>query len=212
MRLEASSLSGGAGGSDVDVGRRECPRIGAAEPGGWSVGIVEFVGMQGVPEFASIVGALTEDHQSIGGHGVATRAVSKEPCPDPVGQRQENFWAASMSLGVTVRRRWHRSQPAVVSSTFTERPPEGLVKEDWTSYAAPRSSSSSVDSRDVVGRIFLQLQTHRARCRQILSFMNSLDTSEVHGMRPDRGYRVYIDKALEISPTDGSKPELLLDP
>jgi arginine decarboxylase len=35
--------------------------------------------------------------------------------------------------------------------------------------------------------------------RQILSYMNSLDTSEVHGMRPDRGYRVYIDKALEIA-------------
>jgi len=29
--------------------------------------------------------------------------------------------------------------------------------------------------------------------------MNSLDTSEVHGMRPARGYRVYIDKALEIA-------------
>jgi len=37
--------------------------------------------------------------------------------------------------------------------------------------------------------------------RQILSYMNSLDTSEVHGMRPDRGYRVYIDKALEIAHT-----------
>jgi arginine decarboxylase len=35
--------------------------------------------------------------------------------------------------------------------------------------------------------------------RKILSYMNSLDTSEVHGMRPDRGYRVYIDKALEIA-------------
>ena len=32
---------------------------------------------------------------------------------------------------------------------------------------------------------------------QILSFMASLDTPEVHGFRPDLGYRVYIDKALE---------------
>ena len=36
---------------------------------------------------------------------------------------------------------------------------------------------------------------------EILSFMRSLDTSEVHGLRADRGYRVYIDKALEIAAT-----------
>ena len=29
--------------------------------------------------------------------------------------------------------------------------------------------------------------------------MRSLDTPEVHGYRPDLGYRVYIDKALEIA-------------
>jgi len=34
---------------------------------------------------------------------------------------------------------------------------------------------------------------------QILAYMGSLDTSEVHGLRADRGYRVYIDKALEIA-------------
>jgi arginine decarboxylase len=32
---------------------------------------------------------------------------------------------------------------------------------------------------------------------QILTFMASLDTPEVHGFRADLGYRVYIDKALE---------------
>jgi len=32
--------------------------------------------------------------------------------------------------------------------------------------------------------------------RRILQYMGSLDTSEVHGLRADRGYRVYIDKAL----------------
>ncbi len=36
---------------------------------------------------------------------------------------------------------------------------------------------------------------------QILSFMRSLDTPEVHGFRPDLGYRVYVDKALEIADT-----------
>lgn len=35
--------------------------------------------------------------------------------------------------------------------------------------------------------------------QQILAYMGSLDTSEVHGLRADRGYRVYIDKALEIA-------------
>jgi arginine decarboxylase len=34
---------------------------------------------------------------------------------------------------------------------------------------------------------------------QILAFMRSLDTPEVHGYRPDLGYRVYLDKALEIT-------------
>jgi arginine decarboxylase len=29
--------------------------------------------------------------------------------------------------------------------------------------------------------------------------MRSLDTPEVHGYRPDLGYRVYTDKALEIA-------------
>src|ERR1700734_2425143 len=41
----------------------------------------------------------------------------------------------------------------------------------------------------VPGQVFSQ---------QILSFMRSLDTPEVHGYRPDLGYRVYLDKALEI--------------
>jgi arginine decarboxylase len=36
---------------------------------------------------------------------------------------------------------------------------------------------------------------------QILAFMRSLDTPEVHGYRPDLGYRVYRDKALEIAAT-----------
>jgi arginine decarboxylase len=34
---------------------------------------------------------------------------------------------------------------------------------------------------------------------EILSFMRSLDTPEIHGYRPDLGYRVYVDKALDIT-------------
>ena len=33
---------------------------------------------------------------------------------------------------------------------------------------------------------------------EILSFMRSLDTPEIHGYRADLGYRVYVDKALEM--------------
>src|ERR1700749_1422234 len=42
----------------------------------------------------------------------------------------------------------------------------------------------------VPGQVFSQ---------EILSYMRSLDPPEVHGYRPDLGYRVYIDKALEIA-------------
>jgi arginine decarboxylase len=43
---------------------------------------------------------------------------------------------------------------------------------------------------------------------EILAFMRSLDTPEVHGYRPDLGYRVYTDKALEITaPGANSRPE-----
>src|SRR6516225_2179462 len=51
----------------------------------------------------------------------------------------------------------------------------------------------------VPGQVFSQ---------EILSFMDSLDTPEVHGYRADSGYRVYIDKALEIAaPGANSRPE-----
>lgn len=34
--------------------------------------------------------------------------------------------------------------------------------------------------------------------RQILTFVRDLDTKEIHGYKPDLGYRVYTDKAIEI--------------
>jgi arginine decarboxylase len=43
---------------------------------------------------------------------------------------------------------------------------------------------------------------------EILAFMRSLDTPEVHGYRADLGYRVYVDKALEIAaPGKNSRSE-----
>jgi len=41
---------------------------------------------------------------------------------------------------------------------------------------------------------------------QILSFMRSLDTPEIHGYRADLGYRVYTGKALEIAATTRPAP------
>ena len=49
----------------------------------------------------------------------------------------------------------------------------------------------------VPGQVFSQ---------EILSYMRSLDTPEVHGYRPDLGYRVYIDKALEIAAAATDEP------
>jgi len=42
--------------------------------------------------------------------------------------------------------------------------------------------------------------------QQILSFMRSLDTPEIHGYRAECGYRVYLDKALEIAATTRPAP------
>jgi arginine decarboxylase len=51
----------------------------------------------------------------------------------------------------------------------------------------------------VPGQVFSQ---------QILAFMRGLDTPEIHGYRPDLGYRVYVGKALEIAaPAPNSRPE-----
>jgi hypothetical protein len=34
--------------------------------------------------------------------------------------------------------------------------------------------------------------------REILTFIRDLDTPEIHGYRPDFGYRVYREKAIEM--------------
>jgi arginine decarboxylase len=47
---------------------------------------------------------------------------------------------------------------------------------------------------------------------EILSFMRSLDTPEIHGYRADLGYRVYVDKALEIAVTGSTSPPELRRP
>jgi len=40
--------------------------------------------------------------------------------------------------------------------------------------------------------------------QEIMAFMRTLDTKEVHGLRPDLGYRVFLDKAMEIATGNGA--------
>ena len=40
--------------------------------------------------------------------------------------------------------------------------------------------------------------------QEIMAFMRTLDTKEVHGLRPDLGYRVFLDKAMEIAAPNGA--------
>ena len=42
--------------------------------------------------------------------------------------------------------------------------------------------------------------------RQIQSFIRDLDTPEIHGYKPDFGYRVYTDKAIEITGQECAAP------
>ena len=42
--------------------------------------------------------------------------------------------------------------------------------------------------------------------RQILSFIRDLDTLEIHGYKPEFGYRVYTEKAIEMTSQPSAKP------
>jgi len=50
-----------------------------------------------------------------------------------------------------------------------------------------------------VARLALDLSFGQLFSREILEFMRSLDTPEVHGYDPQAGYRVYTSKALEMA-------------
>ncbi|MGZ6779719.1 MAG: Orn/Lys/Arg family decarboxylase [Mycobacterium sp.] len=39
--------------------------------------------------------------------------------------------------------------------------------------------------------------------REILAFIRDLDTPEIHGYKPDFGYRVYTEKAIEMTRSPG---------
>jgi len=96
--------------------------------------------------------------------------------------------------------------------------PEGDVRrafylaynDSYCEYLTPDEAEQRVESGEqVVSTIYVTpyppgypvLVPGQVFSPQILSFMRSLDTPEVHGYRPELGYRVYTDKALEIATT-----------
>ncbi|KAA0021165.1 aminotransferase class I/II-fold pyridoxal phosphate-dependent enzyme [Antrihabitans cavernicola] len=94
--------------------------------------------------------------------------------------------------------------------------PEGDVRKAFflayddslCEYLSPDEVEEKIESgQDVVSATFVTpyppgfpiLVPGQKFSRQILSFVRSLDTPEIHGYRPKLGYRVYTDKALEIA-------------
>jgi arginine decarboxylase len=83
----------------------------------------------------------------------------------------------------------------------------GLPNDTYCEYLMPDEVEQRVENgQQVVSANFVTpyppgypvLVPGQVFSAEILSFMRSLDTPEVHGYRPDLGYRVYLDKALEI--------------
>jgi arginine decarboxylase len=113
--------------------------------------------------------------------------------------------------------------------SFTEGPgpstPEGDVRrafylaynDTYCEYLKPEEVEQRVENGEqVVSTTYVTpyppgypvLVPGQVFSQQILSFMRGLDTPEIHGYRADLGYRVYVDKALEIAaPGANSRPE-----
>jgi arginine decarboxylase len=104
-----------------------------------------------------------------------------------------------------------------------EATPEGDVRrafylsynDSYCEYLTPEEAEQRVENGEqVVSTTYVTpyppgypvLVPGQVFSQEILAFMRSLDTPEVHGYRPDLGYRVYVDKALEIAAADCPKP------
>jgi arginine decarboxylase len=98
----------------------------------------------------------------------------------------------------------------------SEQTPEGDVRQafylayndTFCEYLTDEQIDEKLDAGiDVVSATFVSpyppgfpvLVPGQVFSRQILSYMRSLDTREIHGYRPDCGYRVYTEKAIEIA-------------
>jgi transposase len=93
--------------------------------------------------------------------------------------------------------RWSRSLPSEPSSVTVVKDAAGRYFASFVVQAAAEQVVSTTYVTPyppgypvlVPGQVFSQ---------EILAFMRSLGTPEVHGYRPGLGYRVYLDKALEL--------------
>lgn len=114
--------------------------------------------------------------------------------------------------------------PAFRDLTSVEATPEGDVRrafylsynDDNCEYLSGEEIDEKLDAGiDVVSATFVTpyppgfpvLVPGQVFSRQILSFLRDLDTPEVHGYNPAFGYRVYTEKAIEMSLAgNGNRP------
>lgn len=106
--------------------------------------------------------------------------------------------------------------PAFLDHSGSEAPPEGDVRRAfYLSYDDTNCEYLSGDQIyerldagiDVVSATFVTpyppgfpvLVPGQLFSRQVLDFIRDLDTPEIHGYKPDFGYRVYTEKAVEIA-------------
>ncbi len=111
--------------------------------------------------------------------------------------------------------------PVFLDSSGTEPTPEGDVRRAfYLSYDETNCeylTGDEIDEKldagvDVVSATFVTpyppgfpvLVPGQMFSRQILAFIRDLDTPEIHGYKPEFGYRVYTDKAIEMCRTHGT--------
>ncbi|MEU9124417.1 hypothetical protein AB0C96_31925 [Streptomyces sp. NPDC048506] len=75
---------------------------------------------------------------------------------------------------------------------------------------AQEAAEALADGRDVVSATFVTpyppglpvLVPGQVISREVLAYMQAVDTRELHGYRPDTGYRVFTEAALAEQLTD----------
>ena len=113
--------------------------------------------------------------------------------------------------------------PAFRDHTSVEATPEGDVRrafylaynDTYCEYLTDDEIEEKLDAGvDVVSATFVTpyppgfpvLVPGQVFSRQILSFIRDLDTLEIHGYNPEFGYRVYTEKAIEMTSQPSAKP------
>ena len=121
--------------------------------------------------------------------------------------------AAHLAVGAAARLQW---LPPSFQDANGQHSPEGDVRrafylsynDSYCEYLKPEEVEQRVENGEkVVSTTYVTpyppgypvLVPGQVFSPEILSFMRSLDTPEIHGYRADLGYRVYVDKALEIA-------------